>query len=250
MVLGTKDFVHLPNERIIYVSPPRTSISLQPITPHHERFPFSRQSSTGCVHLTNQRIVYLPAQPTADFQSFSAPLLNTLDTHVAAPFFGPNIWSAKVRPVAGGGIPPAYKFIQLKMTFKDGGAFDFHSNFERIKERLQQVIEQARNCGADDQGQMESGQTARPLDMINFANVHLEELPAYDGQAGPQQNRIGNSTCLERRTTNAETALSYSLPVIQQEPTLVAPIEAPPGYEEVQQQSVANELENQLRQRG
>jgi hypothetical protein len=51
------------------------------------------------------------------------------------------VWTALVQPVAGGGIPPSLPAVQLKMSFKEGGAFDFHSNFERIKERLQQAVE-------------------------------------------------------------------------------------------------------------
>lgn len=69
------------------------------------------------------QIVYLPAHPTPQFQSFSAPLLNLQDSTVSAPFFGPNVWTALVQPVSGGGIPPSILAVQLKMTFKDGGGF-------------------------------------------------------------------------------------------------------------------------------
>jgi hypothetical protein len=89
----------------------------------------------------------LPANPTPQLQSFSAPLLNLHDTHVSAPFFGPNVWTAALQPVAGGGIPANHAFVELKMVFKEGGAFDFHSQFERIKERLQQAVDNARESG-------------------------------------------------------------------------------------------------------
>ena len=46
------------------------------------------------------------------------------------------MWQALLQPVHGGGIPtPLGGVVELKFTFKDGGAFDFHTHFERIKER-------------------------------------------------------------------------------------------------------------------
>jgi hypothetical protein len=56
MLHDTDGFVRLPNERIIYTSPPRTSISLQPINSSAASERFSRASSIGRVHLTNQRV--------------------------------------------------------------------------------------------------------------------------------------------------------------------------------------------------
>ena len=65
------------------------------------------------------QVVYLPSQRTQDFQSFSVPLLNVRDSHVSAPFFGPNVWTALVQPVPGGGIPPSLPAVQLKVPFKE-----------------------------------------------------------------------------------------------------------------------------------
>lgn len=66
-------------------------------------------------------------------------------------------------PVAGGGIPvaSASSVIELKLVFKDGGAFDFHTTFETVKERAQQA--------------MEAGN----------AEVHLDDLPAYEDAGAP-----------------------------------------------------------------
>ncbi|KAK2846349.1 hypothetical protein FQN49_005815 [Arthroderma sp. PD_2] len=255
MVHETKGLVLLPNERVIYSSPPRTSISLRSIHPGPDKQTFSKQSSAGHVHLTNQRIVYLPSQPTPEFQSFSAPLLNLLDTHVAAPFFGPNVWNAVVQPVSGGGIPATYAAIQLKLTFKDGGAFDFHSNYEQIKERLQQAVERARESGlmSGDGAQVRTGRDGGAFGVVDFANVHLEELPAYEGPTGNMS--VGGSAVpppstqpLNRPPAHGE---SEGRPggSRSDRPLFEPPTEPPPGYEEVQQQSVADEFENQLRQR-
>ncbi|PGH10613.1 hypothetical protein AJ80_07464 [Polytolypa hystricis UAMH7299] len=238
-------FVRLPQEKILYTSPPRTTLSLQSLNTRAGDDTLSIQSSSGCVHLTNQRIVYLPIQPTPEFQSFSAPILNLHDTHVAAPFFGPNIWTALLQPVAGGGIPPSHSAVQLKMTFKDGGAFDFHSCFERIKERLQQAVETARESGlmSGDGSQTGTGRGAGAFGSVNFSQVHLEELPAYEGpghQAIPTTSPTFPTAAEEKQASSngEENSSTDNAP----------PTEPPPGYEEVQQQSVANELEDLLRQ--
>ncbi|KAL4908233.1 hypothetical protein BDW74DRAFT_98601 [Aspergillus multicolor] len=214
-----KGFVHLPNERLLYTSPPRTSFALQPPPSYTGRDTLSLQSSAGQVYLTNQRVIYIPDQRSDALESFSAPLLNLHDSHVSSPFFGPNAWNAVVQPVPGGGIPPSLVAVHLKVTFKEGGAFDFHNQFERVKERLQQAVEISRESG-------------RGAGDVNMAGVHLEELPAY---SGPQTYSTGNdhsNQAVHRQSTSE---------------TNPEPQEPPPGYEEVQQQSVANELEARLR---
>ncbi|KAI9933014.1 hypothetical protein ASPWEDRAFT_145445 [Aspergillus wentii DTO 134E9] len=215
-------FVRLPNEQLIYTSPPRTSFSLQPLSSYKGNESLSVQCSAGQIHLTNQRVVYLPSQKAKDLQSFSAPLLNVHDTHVSAPFFGPNVWMALVQPVAGGGIPPGLPAVQLKVTFKEGGAFDFHNHFERIKERLQQAVEI-------------STESSRGQSSVDMSAIHLDELPAYDGP----RNDTPSASCNEGPSVSPR---ARAAPETGSEPS-----EPPPGYEEVQQQSVAHELEERLR---
>lgn len=215
-----KGFVHLPNEKLLYTSPPRTSFALQPPPSYTGSDSFSLQSSAGQVYLTNQRVVYIPAQRSDELESFSAPLLNLHDTHVSSPFFGPNAWNAVVQPVPGGGIAPSLVAVHLKVTFKEGGAFDFHGQFETIKERLQQAVEISRESG-------------RGASNVNMSGVHLEELPAY---SAPQGGLTVNDEDVSRRELRQSPSEASAEP---QEP--------PPDYEEVQQQSVANELEERLR---
>ncbi|KAJ5606100.1 hypothetical protein N7510_008881 [Penicillium lagena] len=230
MLQDHEGFVRLPNERLIYSSPPRTSLTLSPPSAYKGKETLSVQSSAGCIHLTNQRVVYLPAQQTADFQSFSSPLLNVHDSHVSAPFFGPNVWTALVQPVSGGGISPNLPAVQLKVTFKEGGAFDFHTNFERIKERLAQAVENT-----------DSG--TRGLRGVDLTAIHLDELPAYDA---PQHTRNHYSGPSERPPPPAESQSAGRRPSeVSPEPS-----EPPPCYEEVQSQSVAHELEERLRRSG
>lgn len=131
--------------------------------------------------------------------------------------------------MSGGGIPASLQLVEVKVTFNEGGAFDFHTNFERIKDRLQQAVEHARDSGtASAQAQTGRG--------VNFTNVHLDELPAYDG---PNASSAGRNQPIDATVEPPirETANTTS----------PAPVEPPPGYEEVQQQSVAEELEEQLR---
>lgn len=208
-------FTPLPNEKTLFTSPPRISLALNSPThyPGRQQQPFSLSSSSGVVYLTNRRIIYIPDKSTEKLQSFAALLLNIHDSHVTAPFFGPNVWIAALQPVRGGGIDAPG--VELKLTFKDGGAFDFHSNFERVKERLQQVVEVARMNG-DTSGPVVNGLDARTVD--------LEELPAYQEEsqgplispvvASPVMPPHGQSTIHER------------------------PLEPPPGYEETQNTSI------------
>lgn len=170
------------------------------------------------------QVVYLPSQRTQDFHSFSAPLLNIHDSHVSAPFFGPNVWNALIQPVSGGGIPPSLPAVQLKLTFKEGGAFDFHTDFERIKERLQQALDVSRE---------------NSLRTVDMSAVDLEQLPAYDGRRNDATDASQNHS---DPPPNFHQNSSGAPPETGSEPH-----DPPPGYEEVQQQSVANALEESLR---
>lgn len=62
VMLHDRGFVLLSHEKVIYTSPPRTSLSLQSPNSYSGGEPVSIQSGTGCVHLTNQR-VWVPAVP-------------------------------------------------------------------------------------------------------------------------------------------------------------------------------------------
>lgn len=152
----------------------------------------------------------------------STPLLNVRDSHVSAPFFGPNVWTALVQPVSGGGISASLPAVQMKVTFKEGGAFDFHTNFERIKERLEQAVEN-------------TGESARGLRGVDLAAVHLEELPAYEGPSRTDESTLAPEPPAVPQNNQRASVMGPE------------PMEPPPGYEEVQQQSVAHELEERLR---
>ena len=175
-----------------------------------------------------------------EFRSFSAPLLNLHDSHITFPWFGPNVWQAVVQPIAGGNIPPGHSLIELKFSFKEGGAPDFHSHFERIKERLQQAVESAQGdesvrprTGADYTG-------------VNMDAVHLDQLPTYEASAHDRTApMMSTEPEVQVRTTDPAEVPFQSEPV--QDP-IQPPSEAPPGYEETQQQSMHEEIDRQLMQ--
>ncbi|KAF2092681.1 hypothetical protein NA57DRAFT_49771, partial [Rhizodiscina lignyota] len=226
MLSETEGFTPLPGEQRLYTSPPRTALSLSSVNKYPGKEPFSIQSGGGCVHLTNRRIVYLPASPTPQLQSFAAPLLHLHDTHVTAPFFGPNVWTSVLQPVPGGGIPPHVHAVELKMTFKDGGAFDFHTKFERIKERLMQAVDVARESGQPANEGASGGGRGGGADLngVNLDNVNLEELPAY-----------------------SESGQSIPVPVEPSGEVFTPPVEPPPDYETAHRGSIVAELERRLR---
>lgn len=253
MLHEDEGFVRLPHEHLIYTSPPRTCLSLKPLDSYKGKDAISFQSDSGRIYLTNHRVhspclvslltlsfsdflyifswaykvnsfqvVYIPAKKSNDFQSFSAPLLHLHDTHVSAPLFGANVWQSLVQPVPGGGIPSSLPAVLLKVTFKEGGAFDYHNKFEEIKERLRVAHENTR-------------QSSRSVGNVDMSTVHLDQLPAY---SGPVHNSTGSNHDNQHPPSNSQDSRVTAES---------CPMGPPPGYEEVQQQSVADELEERLR---
>jgi hypothetical protein len=200
-------------------------------------------------------MIYLPVSPTATLQSFAVPILNVTDARVTAPWFGANKWEAIIQPVQGGGIPPQHAELDLVMEFKEGGAFDFASLFERLKERLRQAVDVAREHGGD----VEDG--SRGVGGINMNNVHLEDLPRYEESR--QHARVPDplpSPPMDSATFGGVGAggpvIAAPVPTSPQASSPMSsprqegfqpPSDPPPGYEEVQRGSIADELERQMR---
>ncbi|KAF2754730.1 hypothetical protein EJ05DRAFT_131527 [Pseudovirgaria hyperparasitica] len=254
MLSDAQNFTPLPNEETLYKSPPRTTLSLQTLNKYPGREPFHVTSSSGTIHLTNRRVVYLPQTPSPTLQSFAAPILNLHDTHVDSPWFGPNTWTALVQPVAGGNIPPQHAALELKITFKEGGAFDFSARFERVKERLQQAVEVARESGhaAGDGSETGRGLGGGALAGVNLDAVHLDELPAYEPGSGvpvPPEQVVEQQEAMRRDSEILSGSTGPNSPRVPAAP-FTPPAEPPPGYEEAQMDSVADELERRLRRDG
>ncbi|ETN43377.1 uncharacterized protein HMPREF1541_02536 [Cyphellophora europaea CBS 101466] len=228
------NFVLLPGERHIWRSSPRTAFSLTSPRSYPGQNPINIQCTAGVLYLTNQRIVYLPEKVGPDFQSFSASLLNLHDTHTVLPWFGPNAWVAIVEPVAGGNIPQEHH-IELKITFNDGGAPDYSANFERIKERLQQAVDVARESNMN--GRPQAGVAG-----VNLESVHLDQLPTYESSATDRMAPEASQELVQTYPTRSAAPPTGGAGLSQPE----APAEAPPGYEETQQRSVQEELDRRF----
>ncbi|GAB7350482.1 hypothetical protein MBLNU459_g1075t1 [Dothideomycetes sp. NU459] len=262
-------FTPLPNEQTLYKSPPRTALSLQSHNKFPGREPFHVASSAGVLYLTNRRVIYLPAAATPQLQSFAAPILNTHDTHVVAPWIGPNVWTALVQPVQGGGIPAHHPALELRITFKEGGAYDFHSRYETVKERLQQAVAVARESGAvlGDGSETGRGRGGGALADVNVAGVHLDQLPAYEEASGSEMVAPAHSAAAMAASASASAPAAAAAATPAPPPVAAPaqlgsaesahragpqdvfspPAEPPPGYEEVQRETVEDELERRLR---
>ena len=175
------------------------------------------------------QIVYLPASPTPALTSFACPILSLLDTYVRAPFFGANYWMASVRPVSGGGIPPQHPIVELKLTFREGGAFDWHTCFEGAKDRLHYAREMA-------------GEQGRQVDP---SDINLEQLPAYEA-ATELHDDLPPSFESTQRGNNASAATTNGAANGHNDQS--TPDEPPPGYEEAQAQAVEMTFEERERQ--
>jgi WW domain-binding protein 2 len=164
---------------------------------------------------------------------------------VTAPLFGPNVWQAVVQPVVGGGLPTTQAYIELNLTFKDGGAYDFQTNFERIRERLREAVEAATDIGA------RGSATTGPVAGVNMDAVHLDDLPTYQDsgldqlapQPPPPPPRARTPVQQEDLAPSFEEVVEGRAPIQRPNPP---PTDAPPGYEETQQQSVQQALEERF----
>ncbi|RMX78835.1 hypothetical protein D0869_08765 [Hortaea werneckii] len=241
-------YTPLPNEQTLFTSPPRVGFSLS--TPSHfpgkQQQPYNFTNSTGILYITSRRIIYLPEKPSKEFQSFAAPILNLHDSHCTAPWFGPNVWIALLQPVQGGGIPtPSTGVLEIKLTFKEGGAFDFHTTFERVKERLQQAVEVSRISGDG------SGSSRAAMNGVDVSNVNLEDLPAYQEESdGPLISPVGPPPAVVATNQQSNAQRDSGIAVEEERPRskptdadFGAPTEPPPGYEETQIQGLQDEMD-------
>jgi WW domain-binding protein 2 len=162
------------------------------------------------------------------------------------PWFGSNSWQAVLQPVPGGNIPSSHAKVEVKLVFNEGGAADFHSNFERIKERLQQAVEAAR------EGDSRPGHGIGSLAGVNMDAVHLDQLPTYEASGQDPIAPISPGSALEEPPMALSNVRHISRDGAgerspQATPTTAEPPnEPPPGYEETQQQSIQQEFERRF----
>lgn len=156
-----------------------------------------------------------------------------------------------MQPVQGGGIPvPSTGVVELKLTFKEGGAFDFHTHFERVKERLQQAVEVSRIHGDG------SGSSRAAMNAVDVNNVNLEDLPAYQEQSdGPLMSPVSQPPAMmaaapvQQHSVQRDSGVAVEDDRPAPKPTdnaLSPPDEPPPGYEETQMRGLQDEMERRL----
>lgn len=126
--------------------------------------------------------------------------------------------------------------MSLKLTFKEGGAFDFSTTYERMKETLAQAVDTARASG-------------RPVNSAGGGvDADLEQLPAYEELGGGAPVQIQRPTPVGPNGAR-RPAPSANNGVVGMEPagsSAQMPDEPPPGYDEALQGSVANGLERRV----
>ncbi|KAL2756011.1 hypothetical protein ACRALDRAFT_1081961 [Sodiomyces alcalophilus JCM 7366] len=212
------DIVPLDNERIrLRIN--KVSLDLTvPKALRQGREPFSRKSDNGTAYLTTRRVIYIPSQPTPELKSFQAWILDCQDSYVHSPLIGAWYWAGTVRPSPGGGVPPDIPRLNLKLTFREGGHYDFYQRFEELKERMEHVR----------QLQQETGQ---------FINIPDEPLPTYE----PRQPGTSESNNLDPNTLASRSRSTSSAS------QNIRPDEPPPAYEEAQAQQLSMRLEGHIR---
>ncbi|KAI6934703.1 hypothetical protein KC355_g16032, partial [Hortaea werneckii] len=148
--------------------------------------------------------------------------------------------------VQGGGTPtPSTGVLEIKLTFKEGGAFDFHTTFERVKERLQQAVEVSRISGDG------SGSSRTAMNGMDVSNVNLEDLPAYQEESdGPLISPVGPPPAVVATSQQSNAQRDSGIAVEEERPRskptdadFGAPTEPPPGYEETQIQGLQDEMD-------
>ncbi|KAI0204598.1 hypothetical protein F4808DRAFT_349423 [Astrocystis sublimbata] len=214
----------LPHESILFKTRGRVALSITSPNQTAGATPFSIKSDSGTTYITNQRLIYLPSNPTEQFKSFSTKILGCQDGRMRSSWVGPWYWEASVRPVPNGNIPTDFARVTLKLTFKDGGFSEFETKFVEIKARLHHAAQIAE----------ESGQH-------NWAvNVHDEQLPEYTASqaSGPSApDRSTTEQIAHRADGNRQAGVSQGMPD-----------EPPPDYDEAQAQAVSMQLDERLRE--
>ncbi|CAG8483252.1 10027_t:CDS:2 [Funneliformis mosseae] len=170
----------------------------------------------GGIFLTNQRVIFISRPTLQHFKSLSVPLLNMKEGKLQQPWFGANYYQAIVTPVPNGGLPAPG---QLKVTFKEGGGFEFSSHYNSLMLRLFEnegsLVEHTEPLPTYTPRQVNSSASHSSSGAIS-SDVLSPEVPLINTEqaAGATTSR-NNSTTTEVR------------------PPPVAPDELPPSYDEV-----------------
>ena len=133
---------------------------------------------------------------------------------------------------------PVGGVVEVKMTFKEGGAFDFHSHYERVRERLLQAVEVSREAGVAASSAM------------NGVDVNLDELPAYQEEGDGPLLPATVGAVVAARESVGRVGGSADGDGRGRERDEGTPVEPPPGYEEAQMAGLRDEVQRRLEREG
>lgn len=123
--------------------PPLFSLPLHLLVP----LPAHLQCQKGHVILTTQRLLVIAAGPpqqlplssqTPALYSLAVPLPYLKNPELQQPLFGANGFTAVVLPYPGGGIPQSPPTL-LRVSFREGGAFELYDALGKAMQRLLQT---------------------------------------------------------------------------------------------------------------
>ncbi|KAF9206066.1 hypothetical protein BGZ49_003099 [Haplosporangium sp. Z 27] len=217
-----KDIVPLENE-VIFFREQGVRLELDCSNGGYPGAGVSYASKSGTLLLTNQRIVYLCADPTSHFATASLPISNIHDSKLVQSWFSAPVFKGVVMPIPRGGLSqPA----RLAITFPPKSSQTIHEfdvQYRSLRERLQE------SDGA--------------------APQHLEQLPVY---LPPEPSATEDVLSNPSSTTSAPTpqpepySVPYSVasssnsatgppppqPLPQVQPN-TTPSDLPPSYDEL-----------------
>ncbi|KAG0190915.1 hypothetical protein DFQ28_001353 [Apophysomyces sp. BC1034] len=155
----------------------------------------------GIVILSNQRIVFIAASPTPQFQSLNVPTGNLKNWQLEQPWFGANYISGVLIHVPNGGLPKSGK---LELRFTEGGAIEFTTIYRSLLERI--------------------GET-------NEVPQHYEPLPSYEG---PSSGTHFPAPSVQY----PPPPMPMPMPMPSGTPQYPPPSDLPPTYEEAREELV------------
>jgi hypothetical protein len=157
-----------------------------------------------------------------------------------------------VQPVPNGGIPGAA--VNLKITFREGGAYDFYAMFVDVKERFAQAFE-ARGLAVGTDTRRGNDERRAEAEAAISGELIMEDLPEYSAGPAPSVPHASRPSVLAPvalRPSQSQSRPPVNLmdepasPLPAAEGSAGTPADAPPGYEETQSGSIAAELDRRL----
>ncbi|TPX35781.1 hypothetical protein SmJEL517_g01916 [Synchytrium microbalum] len=186
----------------------------------------SYSSKTGSLYLTNLRMIYVPTPLLETLKTFNVPLENVRDGKFVQPWFDANryegmlcdllfgslISSSAVIPVPHGGLKERGT---MKLTFREGGGFEFSSIFQQLRSRITGEPAQFENLPAYEEPLQGSSSSEPPPPLID-ENTSSSPPPPAAAVVSPV-------------VAEAVSPASAMRPPIQ--PHGIAEGEAPPSYD-------------------